>query len=817
MIKNYFITALRNFKRNKLFSAINILGLAIGISAALVIFLLVSYDFSFEKFHKDGDRIYRVVTNFEFSGEKYNNAGVPAPMGSAVNKEATGVEITCAFHTWNDNVKVTIPSEVKNVPTVFKKQPQLVFADENYFRLISYEWLAGSPASALQQPYQVVLTSANAALYFPGLKPAEIIGRQLYFNDSIAVTVSGIVKNLDYNTDFNFKTFISLISREQSKFKENATNGWENTSSTSQLFVKLSPGTTPAHIQKQVMGLYKKYHKDDPNDHGKTEYALQPLSDIHFNPKYDNFDQRLAHKPTLYGLLAVAAFLLLLACINFINLSTAQSSQRAKEIGIRKTMGSSKYQLVTQYLGETFVLTLVATILSVILTPLLLKVFSDFVPEGLHFNVTSQPKIILFLLLLTIIVTALSGAYPAFIMAAYKPVLALKNQAYRNTGQTRSAWLRKTLTVSQFVIAQVFIIGTILVSKQISYTLNKDLGYKKDAIVYFDINYYDTSRAKKNLLIQELKAMPEVAMISMSNNPPSSNSVWSSTVKYKDGKTERLHDVQIKTADTNYIKLYQLKLLAGTNLAPSDTTNGYLINATYASILGFKDPRQAIGKLLEMGPPPAIPVVGVVGDFHQKSLREPIKPLLIASKARQSRTVNVALQSTMAPGALKTAIAKMEKTWKGIYPEDDFKYIFFDDSIKNFYKSEQSVSKLLMWATGLSVFISCLGLLGLAIYVTNQRTKEIGVRKIIGASVVQLITLLSKDFLRLILFAFIIAVPIAWWGAGKWLENFAYRTTISWWIFAGGGLIMFITAFIILAIRTFRAATANPVNSLRSE
>ena len=377
--------------------------------------------------------------------------------------------------------------------------------------------------------------------------------------------------------------------------------------------------------------------------------------------------------------------------------------------------------------------------------------------------------------------------------------------------------MRKSLTVSQFVIAQVFIIATIFVGKQISYTLNKDMGFKKDAIIYFKTNYYDTVAAHRTLLVEKLKAIPEIAMISLGNDPPSNNSTWTSTMKYNDGKKQTEADVQIKLADANYLKLFQIKLLAGTNLPLSDTTNGLLINEAYAKVLGFNNLHQAIGKTIEWDKR-NIPIVGVVADFHQRSLHEVIKPLIFATKTAQQRAINIALQPQNADGTTwKAGIAKIKKVWKEIYPEETFEYNFLDETIRKYYTAEQNISKLLLWATGLAIFISSLGLLGLVTYITNQRTKEIGVRKVIGASITQIITLLSKDFLKLVLIAFVIAVPIAYLGAYKWLQNFAYKTSISGWIFITGGLIMFSMALIILCIRTFKAAAANPVKSLRTE
>ena len=476
-------------------------------------------------------------------------------------------------------------------------------------------------------------------------------------------------------------------------------------------------------------------------------------------------------------------------------------------------MGSSKAQLIVQFLSETFLLTLIATIVSVAITPLLLKVFSGFIPEGLQLNLEQQPGVLLFLLLLTVAVSILSGFYPALVLSGYRPVLVLKNQSFNNIGKSRNLWLRKTLTVSQFVIAQVFIIATILVSRQISYTLNKDMGFKKDAIIYFETNADDTVRNRVAVLKNKLKAIPGIAMISLSDDPITTRATSALIMHYKDDKKNLSTIVQVKMADSNYIKLYGLNLLAGKNLQQSDTIKEYIINETYAHILGFQDLQQAIGKYIE-----GFPIAGVVSDFHQQSLHQKIQPLAIGCIASQEYVFNIALQQQGSEGAVwKTVINQIKKVFKEVYPEDDFQYAFLDESIAKYYQSEKNISRLLIWSTGLSIFISCFGLLGLVIFISNQRTKEIGVRKVLGASVAQIVSLLSKDFLKLIAIAFVISLPPAWYGANKWLANFAYRIDLSFWIFVAGGLIMLSLAFLILGIRTFRAASANPVKSLRTE
>ena len=469
--------------------------------------------------------------------------------------------------------------------------------------------------------------------------------------------------------------------------------------------------------------------------------------------------------------------------------------------------------MIIQFLGETFLLTLIATIISVAISPLLLTAFSPFIPEGLHFNPVQQPGILLFLLLLTVAVSIISGFYPAMILSGYRPVLVLKNQSFSSSGKSRNLWLRKTLTISQFVIAQVFIIATILVSRQISYTLNKDLGFKKDAIIYFETNMDDTVRNRVMVLRNKIKAIPGIKTISLSDGPITTSFTSNLIMHYQDDKKRLATMVQVKIGDSNFIKLYGLKSLAGNNLQQSDTVKEYIINETYAHILGFQDPQQAIGKFIE-----GAPIAGVVSDFHQQSLHQKIEPIAITSASPDEYVFNIALQQDGAKGgAWKTTIDQIKKAFTEVYPEEDFQYAFIDESIEKYYRSEQNISRLLIWSTAMSVFISCFGLLGLVIFISNQRTKEIGVRKVLGATVVQIISLLSIDFLKLIAIAFIISLPLAWYGANKWLANFAYRIELNSWIFIAGGLIMLSFAFLILGIKTFRAASANPVKSLRTE
>jgi putative ABC transport system permease protein len=814
MFKTYLIIAYRNFIRNKVFSLINILGLSIGISSALVIFLIVHYDFSFDKFEKDSNRIYRVVTTMTFSGTPMHFSGVASPLAGAVNKEVSGVEETIGFHRFHGDPKVNIHRKDGEKPFQINHQEDIIFADQSYFNMVPYQWLVGSPDISLKEPFKVVLTDARAKIYFPSIPFSEMIGKQVVYDDSVIATVSGIVKSQATNTDFIFKEFISQSTIPSSGLKTHYNwTEWGFVNGATQLYVKLKPGVSVGNVEAQLQSILKKNDNEPKGTNTTTTYKLQPFDDIHFNSDYATYNDRIANKPTLYGLLAVAAFLLLLGCINFINLTTAQASQRAKEIGVRKTMGSSRGELMIQFLTETFFITFLSMIISVLITPLLLKVFADFIPKDLHFNLLQQPALIGFLFLITVLVTLLAGFYPALILSKFKPILVLKNQAHAGTTNSRKAWLRKGLTVSQFLIAQFFCMATIITVKQINYMVNKDMGFKKDAIISVYTPFFrDRPDHRRFLLEEDIKKLPGVEMVSLGNDPPSASGWSARNMKFIDGKKEIQTDVRIKFGDTNYLNLYHIHILAGRNVVPSDTSREYLVNETYMHVLGFHDPVDILNKQVD-----GKSIVGVISDFNQESLHASITPLAFTSETNLSFQIHVALKPQQSTGSWKSTITAIQKSFNGYFPEEDFNYDFVDENIAKFYKSEQDISHLLQWSTGLAIFISCMGLLGLVMYTTNLRIKEIGIRKVLGASIGNIVGILSKDFVRLVLIASLIAIPLSWWAMNKWLENFAYKTSINWWLFALSTLFMMIIALITLTIQTVRAASANPVESLRSE
>lgn len=814
MLIHYFKSAWRNFVRNRIFSAINVVGLAVGISAALVIFLIVRYEFGYDTFEKGAGSIYRVVLDAKINGMDGHSAGVPAPLGDAIQREITGIALVVPVMQFQGDATATVSVTRKgnDEPVVFKHEPDIIFTNSQYFSLLPYQWIVGSAKTSLQNPFSVVITARIAHKYFPQLPVTAVIGRQINYNHDITATVTGVVKDINRQTSFTANEFLSYTTISQTDLQDDfMMNVWDDWMAYSQLYVKLNKGTSSQLAEAWINTLYEKYNKK--TDNKIITFRLQPLHDVHFEYAYTGVGQRIADKSALYKLVALTVFLLLLGCINFINLTTARASQRAKEIGIKKILGSSKQHIIFQFMSETFFITLVATILSVILTPLWLRIFRAFIPPGLHFDLLHQPDVILFLLLLSVTVSFLSGIYPAFILSAYKPVLVLKNQ-FVKTGHTRSSAVRKILTVSQFTIAQFFIIVTLTVIKQINYSLHADMGFNENAIINFDIPY-DTVASHRQLLLTEIRSLPGVSRAVTGFLPPADPGMAFANISYNNGKERLTPPTQIRWGNPGYINMYQIKILAGRNVLPSDTIREFLINQSFAHAIGFVRPEEAIGKYLQWNGKD-VPIVGVMKDFHDLSMRSKISPTVFG--AADGNTFHIELQRGDADKTFwENTIVAIKKDYQEIYPGEDFSYQFLDDAIASMYTNEQRTAGLLKWATALAILISCLGLAGLVVFTTNLRTKEISIRKILGASAMEIISLLSKDFMALVGLAFIIAMPVAWMVMHQWLQNFAYHTALSWWIFIISGLAMMLVALVILGIRAGKAALANPVEALRRE
>ena len=808
--------------KNRITTIINIFGLTLGITACLIIYLDTNFELSYDNFHPDKQRIYRIVSSAKSnSGDVAYKPTAPDPLAATIRTDFTGIDKVAQFHGLYAKVAVpTSNNSIKTFDPANEREEQasdIIVADADYFNIFKYHWIAGD-ASSMKEPFHVVLTDSKAEKYFGTLSFESLIGRQITYNDSLRLIISGIVQHYPQNSDFIFNDFISSATIQSSFLKDKfELKKWQRWNKISQTFVKLTSGATPLQFQKQTYDIVKK--NMDVGEDTKITIGLQPLSNIHFNADYKAAFGRTVHLSTLYGLMAVAVFILLIAVTNFINLSTAQSLQRAKEIGVRKVLGSNRRKIVLQFLCETFILTSVSIMLALFLVSPLIKVFHAFLADGveLHFN----PATIIFILGVALITSLLAGFYPAKILSAYLPVLTLKGSNFQTTGGKH--YLRKGLIIFQFTVSLIFIIATLIIRNQVNYVLNTDMGFSKDAIINIPCNQ-NYPRNRMQLFANQIKQLPGVKMVSVDLGTPAEESHWSTILKRKWSDEDEGIGAQFLAGDENYLSLYQLQLVAGRNLLPSDTMKEYLINETLARQLGFKKPEDAIGKTVAGGGDDGeashkqLPIVGVLADFHQQSLHEQIAPTFVSTSKKYSRIISVKLATEGTQGRdFKGALTTIEKRWKNIYPGEKFEYTFFDDTIAKMYDKEIRTETLVNGAMIIAIFISCMGLFGLATYSTQKRIKEIGLRKIMGASVYRIVTMLSVDFIKLVIFALIIASPVAYYFMHQWLQDFAYRITISWWIFVLAGLVAVLIALLTISFQSIKAAIENPVKSLKTE
>jgi putative ABC transport system permease protein len=828
MIKKQLLFALRRLGRHRLSTSINILGLTFGILSCVVIYLYVAFEFSYDKFHADSDRIFRVIsTEADEAGTQHNDVMMSGPLGPALRQETSGFSAVTSLFT--DDSKVLIPlagQPPRLIPANSGDETyHITFADTDYLKIFHYSWLAGNPATALEKPFSVVLTESEAKRYFQGGTPQEWMGRTVVYEDSLTVSVTGIVKDWDHNTDFGFKDLISYSSLENS-FLKTYLGGWNMAGSNINIYVKLGPGETVTQAEQQFAAFF---HRRFPRAKS-AGLLLQPLADIHFNAAYHDPYSRQAHKPTLFALTGISLFILIIAAINFINLSTAQSILRAKEVGIRKVMGSSVGGIVWQFLVETGIIVVAAMVLALLLANPVIAALNGFIPAGVRLHMT-DPGTWLFIGLTIAVTCLIGGWYPGRALASFLPVSSLKGQGVQQLNS--KSYLRKGLIVFQFAVSLIFIIGTLMVGRQIHFMLSTDLGFNKDAIVTIDIPR-DQPKNREDVFATEIRHVAGVRQVSLNTADPESlnHEFLGMGLQYKGAS-----DVSISPGgddiDTGYISLYGLSLVAGRNFERSDTARGripisassppapgyraYILNETAARALGFDRPADAVGKKVMNGPT-AGSIVGVVKDFHSDDLHQKIRPFVFTTEAGNASQLSVRLSSAgLSAGNVKNLLTNLESVYKKIYPGTAFQSRFFDESLQLLYTQERQTSQILNIAMGIAIFISCMGLFGLAAFNANQRTREIGIRKVLGAGVPQLVSMLSREFVLLVGLSTVIAAPLAGWGVYKWLQNFAYRTSMPWWIFVLAGVAAMLIALLTVSLQTIRAASANPVNSLRVE
>lgn len=788
----------RNLRRHKTYAAINIIGLSLGIACAILIFTLIEFHLSFDTFHHDKKDIYRVVT--EFHDEKIDySAAVPQPVGRAFRNDYAFAEKTARVVSYHD-VLISLPGE-KEVKK-FREEDQVAFAEPSFFEIFDFPLAEGNPHTALSNPNSAILTRSIAKKYF-GDQPA--IGQRIRLQNKIDFTVTGVLKDIPVNTDRKQGIYLSYADLRTYSSWLASDSSWGGIYSGSMCFVRLRPSVTAEQVNRALFpGFSKKYYQG--RDAKIWRFRLQPLSDIHFNSDFDGY----ADKKYLWALAFIGLFLIITACVNFVNLATAQALQRSKEVGIRKVLGGLRSQLFWQFMAETTLITTFALLLAYGIAWLALPALNQLLNTRMALHLFSDWKLPVFLLLLSVLVIFLSGSYPALVLARFQPALALKNKL--SQAHVGGFSLRRILVVTQFAICQALIIGTIVIASQMYYSKSIDLGFNKEAIVTLPIPIHD--KTKMNTLRDQLASVAGVEKITLCHQPPASNSNDNTGVRY-DTRTEDEHwGINMKNADDQYLSTFDLKLVAGRNFYPADTTREFVVNETFVKKLNLPSPQDVIGKRLSInGGSITAPIVGVVKDFHNYSLHNEIPAICIMPDydRYQSCSMKINLANT------RSALASFEKIWNSLYPDYLYSYYFLDDRLAEFYEMDKIMLTLVEVFAGIAIFIGCLGLYGLVSFMAVRKTKEIGVRKVLGAGLQHILWLFGKEFSRLILIAFFIAAPLAWYAMHQYLQDFKYRIPIGAGIFAMAILFTFLIAALTVGYRSLRSALANPVKSLRAE
>jgi putative ABC transport system permease protein len=803
MFKHYFKIGFRSLARNKKFTTINIVGLAAGISVCLIIFLVIQYELSFDNFHKDKANIYLVLQEEESEDGIHYGAGVPFPLPKAFQNDFPTI-VSSGVYAMSDNQINVMGGNPSSAVKKFKEAEGVFYVEPAFFKLFNFPLLAGE-YSSLNEPNTTLLTKEIAEKYFGDWHLA--IGKTVKRNDRDLLKVTGVLASIPPNTDFPIKLIISFKSLDA--MLQRNSDDWKSISSNFGFYFALPKGMSPSAMQAQLKQFGAKYgNREESSD----RYAIGPLSEVHYKEGIGNFSNRIISANLINAMWLIAFFILLIACINFINLATAQAFNRAKEVGIKKVFGVNKGQLHFQFYSETIIITALAIVLSILFVWIIIPVLNDTLNLPSNFNLFSNSTVVLFLLAIGIVVVFLAGFYPAFFLSKFSPIAALKSKS--SDSNSKGINIRRGLVVFQFAIAQVLIVSTIMVVRQMNFMRNYELGFDKEAIVNIAFPRDSVSRSKLTYLKDKLLTMDGISQVSFSMSSPAGSDNWFSNLRYEGTAKNTDWSANLKWVDDNYLKTYGIELIAGRNINYSDTAKEFIVNETLLKLLGIKNPQDIINKKIDLWDGRMnFPVVGVVKDFNSLSLQEEMVPVLIASNKRYYEVVGIKLKGNNWESTLKM----IETEWNQIFPDFVFEKKFLDAQLEAFYINENRIAKLYKIFAGLAIFLSCLGLYGLASFIANQKTKEIGIRRVLGASIYNIIYLFSKEFILLIGIAFIIAAPVAWYFMQKWLEDFTFRINMSIWIVLVSGLAAIIIALITISFQAIKAALTNPIKSIRTE
>ena len=807
MIKNYIKTAIRSLSKNKGFTAINVLGLALGLASCLLIIFYVFDELNYDRYNTKADRVYRVNEDIRFGGNTNSYAVAPAPLASALKNDFPEVEQVVRFRSRGE---LQVKKGNQDI-----QENMVVYADPSIFKVFTLPMIDGDPATALNDTHSIVITEKTAQKYF---NRTDVVGQVLTINDTALYKITGVIKNIPKQSHFNFDFFISMASTPEGK-----DDAWF--SSNFNTYVLLRQGTDFNKFQAKIPAFFKQqagpqmqsvlHLTFDKFEQGGNYFRINftPLKKIHLYSRREAELGMNGNIEFIYMFSAIALFILLIACVNFMNLSTARSANRAREVGVRKVLGSPRKYLIAQFLTESIIVTLIGAIIAFFAAWALLPLFNQMSGKDLTITAQTMVWIVPLMIGLVLIIGALAGSYPALFLSGFQPIEVLKGKL---ASGFKGGMLRNFLVVFQFSISIFLIIGTLVIYNQLKYIQSKDLGYNRNQVfTVWNVNVLgNNAKAFK----QEVKQLTGVQNVTMTGALPTSG-YWNSSVIFKGPVADQKNSVTSETwvVDEDYIATLGMKMQSGRNFSKEMLTDStaILINETAEKMLGFKNPINQLvyypqdNKALVLKP---YHIIGVVKDFNFQSLRSNVIPLILFMGDDEGG-ISIRANAANIPALLN----QIKSKWTAFSPNQQFTYTFMDQDFDAIYRTEQRTGTIFVSFTSLAIIIACLGLFGLAAYAAEQRTKEIGIRKVLGANMSTIVQMLSKDFIKLVVIAIIIASPLAWWAMNKWLQDFAYRIHIQWWVLAIAGSGAILIAFVTISFQSIKAALTNPVKSLRSE
>ncbi len=793
MFENNLTIALRNLKKHRSYAAINMLGLTLGIASAILIFIFVKYHLSFDTFHTDTDRIYRITTELHLEDIDHT-WGVPSPMAQAIRNDFTFAEEVAMVTHLSDKL-ITIPSGQDQE----KFKESIAFAEPAFFNIFNFPLARGNQHTVLLEPNTAIVTERTAQKYFSEEDP---MGKTIRLGNRIDFVITGILKDLPTNTDRPQEIYLPYANLREYSPGLDEEGWWYSTNRGRQCFVRLKSTFSSTEVNQSLLTIPEKYYTEEEAQ--IWNFTLQPLSDIHFNPDLGGY----VEKKNLWALALIGLFLVITACVNFINLATAKALSRSKEIGVRKVLGGLRRQLFWQFIAETTLITMLALVVAIILAYIVLPYVNQLFDLPLSLQLFQDIQLLTFLSLLLLFAIFLSGAYPGLIMAGFKPVQALKGKL---TQQHIGGFsLRRGLVITQFTISQLLIIGTIIIANQMRYAQQADMGFQQEAIVM--LPRPEGGISAMDALHNQVSQLSGVKQATFCNAAPASGLNPTTAIRFDTRTEEESFLIYLRAGDHRYVPTFGLELIAGRNLQPSDTVREYLLNETAVKKLGVAVNQEVIGKNVTINGKVGI-IVGVVKDFHNKSLHEAIDPIYITTLS--SNYGSCAVKLNLAD--LSSTMAALENTWKEISPNQVYECDFLDEQIAQFYELDNLMLRLIQIFASIAIIIGCLGLYGLVLFMASQKVKEIGVRKVLGAGVGNILWLFGQECARLLIIAFGIAAPLGWWLMQNWLENFTYRIKIEPEIFALAMVTTFLVATLTAGYQSLKASLANPVDSLRNE